>query len=373
MTPTPLQEILRQAREAECDLEEVSEMVERDAGPAVADEIAAMVAAGHPDLALLVSGAVRALPWEHVRAALERLDPAGLAPSARALLATCYLEQGDDPPFTLTRADLRAGVGRRLAALSDDEIDEFLDDVDTTAEDFEELLGGHAGDADEWGRSLEGSTPLGAFRAILADELGALPFVARGAHLDTVVLLDDYLDAWTDCAGPEEITLDDLLGFAAWYLIAHTSASPGAITQHLGRVPAIVAVIDRHFDTHLEAAWSAVAVALLADIHRVLRIWELLTRPRLVSESDASEAEDGHWEFVDYVGAGCGLVRIEDGSLVRPVLFPDSVTELLRPGDILNLVLGPMAEGWVPLEAGPVYPARVAATFEEAVAAHTHR
>lgn len=365
MTATPLRELLRQALEAGCDLEEVQEMVGRGDGPVAARELAAILAGDDADLAMLAAGAMQALDWEWVRPALLSLDPIALAPAARTFMAMCFIEGGEEPPFTLTRRDLLAGFAAGIEHMSEGDIDEFLEDVGATPEELEEVLGSLVVDADEWGRSKTESTPLGRFRQALADELADLAPTDRGAHLDTAYLVDDYLDGWSDCHGPEEITFTDLLGFAGWYLIAHTSASPRAISEHLERLPRIIEVIDRHYDTRLARAWAEESGGLAEEITRALEVSDLLSR-QASHPHPSTQEEEGHWELTSVSDTGVEVRRLGDGQVASPVLLDRDTVARLRPGDVLNLVLGHADAGWAPLEAGPAYPARVAPLFHRA-------
>ena len=362
MTETELRDLLRQCLEVGCDLEEVQELVRRNGGASLAPQLAAIVTDDDRELAMLAAGVLPAIPWESARPALAALDGERLTPTARTLVAMCFIEAGEQPPFTLTRRDLLAGFAAGLDHMTRDDIDEFLEDVGATPEELEEVLGRLVVDSDEWGRPTGDATPLGAFRAILSDELAGLPPVERGAHLDTAYLLDDYLDGWTDCSGPEEVTASDLSGFAGWYLIAHTSATPSSILEHVHRLPKVIEVIDRHFDTRLCRDWERESRGLAEDVARALSVPDLIGQRSTEAAGD-EEAEGGHWEFVGRRDDGVVLRRLEDGTEVGSVVFPREALEALQPGDILNLVLGRRDRGWVALDAGPVYPARVSSVF----------
>lgn len=371
MIGTPLRELLRQALEADCDLEEVQEMVQRDGGATVPDDLAAIIAGGDRDLAILAAGASRVVPWEAMKPALLRLDREALGSPARTLITMCFVDNNEEPPFMLTRGDVISGVrfGHGAEDGAEDLLEDLLEDVGATPEEIEEVLGNLVRDADEWGRPSAESAPLSSFRSILADELAVLPSVQRGAHLDTAYLLDDYLDGWTDCGGAEEITVNDLLGFAGWYLIAHTSASPASITEHLSRLPRLLAVIDKHFDTHLGSGWAEEADAIATDVTRVLELAEATAHGLGAASAGIERAEEGHWEFLGARSGGAAVRRLEDGREIAPVALPEPAMALVRVGDVLNLLIAPAGEWWNPVDAGPAYPARVGPFFHRARAA----
>jgi hypothetical protein len=303
------------------------------------------------------------VPWETAALALRGLDVDGLTPAARTLVAMCFVDAGEEPPFTLTRRDLLAGFAVGMSEMSEGDIEEFLDEVGATPEELEEVLGQLTQDADEWGRPTSESSPLHDFRSTLSDELMDLTSVARGAHLDTLYLLDDYLDSWTDCRGTEEVTVEDLIGFSAWYLIAHTSATQAAVVEHIERLPRIAAIIDRHFGTHLVAEWSEQASGLDAEVARAMEATDLIAEALGGPCASVDTAEDGHWEILAKEPTGLRLRRLEDGAELGPAVLSKPAFDHLREGDVVNLLLAEGNKAWTALDAGPAYPARVAELF----------
>jgi hypothetical protein len=161
-----------------------------------------------------------------------------------------------------------------------------------------------------------------------------------------------------------------LVGFGGWYLVAHTSASPRSVVEHLERLPHIIDVIDRHFGTRLASGWGLEGNGLAADVGRALELSDLLGHGLGGPCASIEGAEEGHWEFLEERASGLTLRRLEDGFNLDGVSLSPPVRSKLEPGDIVNMVLGRRDNTWVPLDAGPAYPARVSSMFHRARAAH---